>query len=191
MFNLIIRTLRRVGVKLVLKETHLESYLNYYSVDFIDKYDNWCNLTLFYNDTHFFVDNIKLIGKGRKEIYTDAITNSIVLKGKYDDFISSKRQSPSKEELDDFLVGKIKEKTEEVYNLAVGEFKIKEVKFYSNPTLMVFVFLTYKGVRIEPIRIFIGEKISYNGNQDGIDLLLESLERVLCYDKLFRPNRPM
>ena len=191
MFNLIIRTLKRVGIKLVLKELHLESYLNFYRVDFIDKYDNWCRLNIFYNDTHFFVDDIKLIGEGREEIYTDRIVNSICLMGKYKDFISSEYKAPSKEELDEFLASSMQDLVDSLQCISAPNFRIREVKFYAFPTLMVFIHFTYKGRRMEPIRIFIGEEISYNdsSNLDGIDLLLEQIKEVLKYDELLRPNR--
>lgn len=189
MFNLIIRTLRRVGIKLVLKELHLESYLNFYRVDFIDKYDNWCRLSIFYNDTHFFVNDVKLIGEGREEIYTDKIINSIELMGKYEDFLKRKDSVPSKEELDKFLASSIENLSDSLYSVTAPNFKIKEVKVFTVPTLMVFVHFTYKGKRFEPIRIFIGEDISYKNDLDGIDLLLEQVKEVLRYDELLRPNR--
>lgn len=189
MFNLIIRTLKRVGIKLVLKELHLESYLNFYRVDFIDKYDNWCRLSIFYNDTHFFVNDIKLIGEGREEIYTDKIVNSIELMGKYDDFMSSEYKAPSKEELDEFLASSIEVLADDLHSVSAPNFRIREVQVFASPTLMVFIHFTFKGRRVEPIRIFIGEEISYKNDLDGIDLLLDQIREVLKYDELLRPNR--
>lgn len=189
MFNLIIRTLKRVGIKLVLKEFHLDSYLNFYRLDFIDKYDNWCRLNVFYNDTHFFLNDVKLLGEGREEIYTDKIINNIEMMGKYEDFVSYEYKVPNKEELDEFLASCIASLSDDLYSISAPNFKIKEVKVFASPTLMVFIYFTYKGKRFEPIRIFIGEEISYKNNLDGIDLLLEQIKEVLRYDELLGPNR--
>lgn len=189
MFNLIIRTLKRVGIKLVLKEFHLDSYLNFYRLDFIDKYDNWCRLNVFYNDTHFFLNDVKLLGEGREEIYTDKIINNIEMMGKYEDFVSYEYKVPNKEELDEFLASCIASLSDDIYSISAPNFKIKEVKVFASPTLMVFIYFTYKGKRFEPIRIFIGEEISYKNNLDGIDLLLEQIKEVLRYDELLGPNR--
>lgn len=205
MFTLIVRTLKRVGIKLILKEYSVDSYLNYYSIDFLDKYGNWCRLRIFYNDTHFFVKNVKLIGEGRRLILTDSIINSIELKGTYEDFLKCKDTNPSKEELDEFLKEGIQSLADDLNGIRVGDFLVKEVRVYCFPTLMVFVYFTFKKARVEPLRIFIGEKISYRGNlynpdcgndqdylgdadgedneySEGLDLFLKKVGEVLGYE---------
>lgn len=184
MFDVIINALKRVRLKLVLKEIHIESYLNYYRLDFLDKYGNWCRLSIFYNDTHFFVDNVKLIGEGRPEIYTDSIINSIELKGTYEDFLKCKSPQFTKEELDKFFSDNLDRISQDIHSIQIPDFKIKEVRVYSMPTMMVFVYFTFKKVRFEPIRIFIGEEITYKGDLVGMDLLIKEIKEVLNYERL-------
>ena len=189
MFNLIIKVLKRVGIKMILNEVHIDSYLNYYKVDFLDRFDNWCRLTIFYNETDLFIDDsVKLLGDGRREIYSDRIMNSIELKGKFEDFISCKDKSPEKKELDKFFEDKIINLTEEMKNINVSNFSIKEVKFYTSPSMMFFIHFTYKKVRYKPIKCFVGDRINYEETLEGLDILINKIEEVLCYDRLFGPN---
>lgn len=189
MLDVIIRTLKRVKVKLVLKETHIDSYLKFYRIDFLDRFGNWCRLSIFYNETHFFIDDsVKLIGKGRDGIYTDKIINSIELKGTYEDFIKCDDKLFTQKELNEFFIEKLETLVSEIYEIKVDGFSIKEVKFYCMPTLMVFVYFTFNGKRIEPLRIFIGEEITYKEDLVGLDLLIGKLKEILSYEKLFRFN---
>lgn len=191
MFNLIIKALKRVGIKMILNEVHIDSYLNYYRVDFLDRFDNWCRLTIFYNETDLFVDNsVRLIGNGRREIYSDRVINSIEMKGKFEDFIKSKSKVPDKKELDKFFEDKLIDLVEDIKDLNVADFNIKEVKFYTSPSLMFFIHFTYKKARYQPIKCFVGDKISYNEDLEGLDILINKIEEVLCYDKLFGFDRP-
>lgn len=184
MFKLIVRTLKRVGIKMILKEIYVESYLNYYSLHFLDKYDNWCNLKIFYNETQFFVGDTKLIGKGRDLIYTDNIISQIKIMGSYADYISSNLNEPNKQEVDSWLQESMDNLSESLLNVNVpNNISIKEVKVFSNPSLMIFIYFTFKGVRVEPIRFFIGEKINYKSRfikEDyHINMFIKSIEEVL------------
>lgn len=181
MFSLIIRTLKRVGIKLVLKELSIDSYLNFYRIDFIDKYNNWCRLEVFYNDTDFFLDEIKLIGEGRKEIYTDRIINNIKLMGSYEDFLSHKHKSPSKEELDEYLEASLNRLSDSLYDISVPGFSVKEVKLFTHPSMMVFIYFTHNKKRFPPIKIFIGDDINYNYELENIDLFKDKIKEVLFY----------
>lgn len=191
MFKLIVRTLKRVGIKMILKEIYIESYLNYYSLHFLDKYDNWCNLRIFYNETQFFVGEVNLIGKGRDLIFTDSIVNSIRLMGDYDDYLASDLNEPSKEEVDLWLQESMDKLSENLLSVDVpNNISLKEVKVFSNPSLMIFIYFTFKGVRVEPIKFFVGEKINYNSrfvdsssiDVESISKLIKSIEEVLGYE---------
>ena len=191
MFKLIVRTLKRVGIKMILKEIYIESYLNYYSLHFLDKYDNWCNLRIFYNETQFFVGEVNLIGKGRDLIFTDSIVNSIRLMGSYDDYLASDLNEPSKEEVDLWLQESMDNLSENLLSVDVpNNISLKEVKVFSNPSLMIFIYFTFKGVRVEPIKFFVGEKINYNSrfvdsssiDVESISRLIKSIEEVLGYE---------
>lgn len=187
MFKLIVRTLKRVGIKMILKEIYIESYLNYYSLHFLDKYDNWCNLKIFYNETQFFVEDTKLIGDGRDLIYTDNINNSIKMMGSYNDYLTSELSEPSKEEIDLWLQESMDELSESLLSIDVpNNVSIKEVKVFSNPSLMIFIYFTFKGVRVEPIRFFVGEKINYKSKfikeDNSINEFIKSIEEVLGYE---------
>lgn len=191
MFKLIVRTLKRVGIKMILKEIYIESYLNYYSLHFLDKYDNWCNLRIFYNETQFFVGEVNLIGKGRDLIFTDSIVNSIRLMGSYDDYLASDLNEPSKEEVDLWLQESMDNLSENLLSVDVpNNISLKEVKVFSNPSLMIFIYFTFKGVRVEPIKFFVGEKINYNSrfvdsssiDVESISKLIKSIEEVLGYE---------
>ena len=191
MFKLIVRTLKRVGIKMILKEVYIESYLNYYSLHFLDKYDNWCNLQIFYNETQFFTGDVKLIGKGRKSIFTDSIINSIKMLGSYDDYLSSELNEPSKEDVDSWLEQSMTKLSENLMNIDVpNNISLKEVKVFSNPSLMIFIYFTFKGVRVEPIKFFVGERINYNSRfveyssegEENINKLIKSIEEVLGYE---------
>lgn len=191
MFKLIVRTLKRVGIKMILKEIYIESYLNYYSLHFLDKYDNWCNLRIFYNETQFFVGEVNLIGKGRDLIFTDSIVNSIRLMGSYDDYLASDLNEPSKEEVDLWLQESMDKLSENLLSVDVpNNISLKEVKVFSNPSLMIFIYFTFKGVRVEPIKFFVGEKINYNSrfvdsssiDVESISKLIKSIEEVLGYE---------
>lgn len=188
MFNLIIRTLKRVGIRLVLKEVHIESYLNFYRVDFLDKFNNWCRLSIFYNDTDFFVDEVKLIGQGRDLIYTDKIINSIELKGTYEDFLLTDSKLFTKKELDKFFEDRMEILVQRIHDLKIDGILIKEVKFFTSPSFMVFVYFTHNKVRVKPLKFFIGEEINYSEKLVGIDLLIRKIKEILSYEQLFRFN---
>lgn len=172
------RIIKSMGVLTILKECKVESFLTYYRMDFRDKYDNYIVFDIFYNETDVFTTDLKYIGSGRDYSLSDGIRSRCKIIGSLTDYLAYKRELPTKEMLDEYF----KESMDLIVNcisqISVPDFHIRRVDFYTSPTLMLFVHISYKTKRVSPIKIFVGEEITYSGGVN-VDLLLDKIKEVI------------
>ena len=178
MNNFIRRVIKSMGVLTVLKEYKVESFLTYYRMDFRDKYDNYIVFDIFYNETDIFTTDLKYIGSGRDYSLSDGIRSRCKIIGSLTDYLAYRKELPSKEILDEHFKKHAHNLVENIVKIKVADFHIRRVDFYTSPTLMLFVHISYKTKRVPPIKIFIGEEITYSGGID-VDLLLSKIREVL------------
>lgn len=178
MKNFILKTIGMVGVSLVFKETYIDSYLSYMRIDFVDKYGKFCIFDVFYNDTQFFTEDLLLLGTGKEKSLSDLLRSRIKVIGSLEDYKVFYKKIPSKEDLDKLFCTSMETLVSEIMSINIKWFSLRKVDFYSDPALMLFIHFNYKGKRQKPIKIFIGEKISYSSDLD-VSLLIEKIEEVL------------
>lgn len=188
------RALKALGISCVLRTTEVESYLNYYRMDYVDKYDNYSVFEIFYNDTDVFTKDLKYIGSEESNylIFNDpseeqrfySISESLRsccrVIGTFEDYKALKKPLPTQEDLDKYFEERLFNISEEIRALQFSDFSIRRVDVYAKPTLMIFIHLNNKGKRIKPIKIFIGEKITYSGDVD-VSKVIRKVEKILCY----------
>jgi len=178
MRDFIIKTIGMIGVSFIVKEIYIDSFLSYLRLDFVNKYGKYCIFDVFYNETDFFSETLVLIGKGREVSLSDSLRTRIKVIGDFKDYKNYKYSVPTKESLDKIFSDKMEELTCELCSIKVENFSIRNVEFYSSPTLMLFIHFNYKGRRQRPMKIFIGEEISYKSDLD-LELLINNIKEVL------------
>lgn len=183
MINFIERIIKSYGVKIFLESRTVESYLNYYRGIFVDRYGNYVICELFYNDTDLFTKSLKYLKCNEVEKYkdyslSDSIRSCCKVIGGFEEYKQFKKPLPTKEELDEYFRNALFDVAENIQSIRVPNFSIRSVNVYSNPTLMIIITLNEKGKRIKPLKIFIGEKITYSGTSN-LDELIKRVEEII------------
>lgn len=172
MRSFILRILKSLKIKLVVKKVEVHSYLSYLRLDFIDRFDNYIVFEIFYNETDFFSDSLQLIGSSESNPYgfSDSIRSCCKLIGDHNDYKKFKKSVPTKEDLDLFFKTHMENLVDNLIRIDFGEHvKVKTIDFYLRPTLILMVQFNVKGKRVKPLKVFIGEKITYDYSSLGDD----------------------
>lgn len=165
MRSFILRILKSLKVKLVVYKTEIHSFLTFLRLDFMDVHGKFYTFEIFYNETDFFSKELKLIGDSKSNPYgmSDSIRSCCTLIGSNVDYREFERPVPTKEDLDDFFETQMQQLVDDLIGLDYGEFiAVKTIDFYTRPTLILMVQFNVKGKRVKPLKIFIGEEITYN-----------------------------
>lgn len=178
MRRFIIKTIGMVGISFIVKEIYLDSFLSYLRLDFVDKQGRYCIFDVFHNETDFFAESLTLIGEGKDVSLSDSLRSRIRVIGDFKAYKEYNYPIPSEEDLDRMFSDKIKGLTDSIFFISLQNFSIRNVEFYSSPSLMLFIHFNYKGKRQKPIKIFIGEEIHYKSEIDA-RLLISKIKEVL------------
>lgn len=172
------RVLKSMNILTVLKEYEVKSYLTYYRMDFRDSYNNYIIFDIFYNETDLFSEDLKYLGEGKDYSLSDIIRSRCKVVGDLKSYLNYQKPLPSEKDLAEFFEQSMNKLVEEISSIKVQDVIVRKVSFYTFPTLMVFIHLNYKLVRIPVIKLFIGEKTNYTYNS-SVDSFLEKVRRIL------------
>lgn len=172
------RVLKSMNILTVLKEYEVKSYLTYYRMDFRDSYNNYIVFDIFFNETDLFSEDLKYIGEGKDYSLSDIIRSRCKVVGDLKAYLNYQKALPSVENLNKFFEDGINNLVEQISNIKVQDIIVRKVSFYTFPTLMIFIHLNYKLVRIPVIKIFIGEEFNYDYNP-SVNLFLEQVRGFL------------
>lgn len=182
MYGFIIKSLMRFGAVSIMTERVVESALNYIQVEFMDKSGKFFYLEVFYNETNVFSKDLVYIGEGKDYSLSDKLASCITPIGNINDFNKHVPKMFTKKELNEYLSEKIGDISSQLVGIKAGNYKIHGVTFYTNPTLMMFVYLTRKGRIIEPLRVLLGKRFTYDFDYGDHELLINRIKEVLNYE---------
>ncbi|MFQ9249424.1 MAG: hypothetical protein ACLR3R_19460 [Clostridium paraputrificum] len=172
------RVLKSMNILTVLKEYEVKSYLTYYRMDFRDSYNNYIVFDIFFNETDLFSEELRYIGSGKDYSLSDVIRSRCKVIGNLKSYLNYKKALPSVEDLNKFFEDGMTGLVDKILDIKVQDIIVRKVSFYTFPTLMIFIHLNYKLVRIPVIKIFIGEEINMDYNP-SVNLFIEQVRRVL------------